>query len=166
MCMNLTSKNSIQPLLERYGFSFCKSLGQNFLINADIPRKIAEAGTFPNGNCDVIEIGPGIGCLTQELSKRARKVVTFEIDKKLIPLLAETLSDCHNVTVINEDIMKADLSAVIKEYELENICVCANLPYYITTPVIMKLLESGIAFERITVMIFELTAANALSISS
>lgn len=151
--MNLTSKSSIQPLLERYGFSFSKSLGQNFLINAEIPRKIAEAGTLSDGECDVIEVGPGIGCLTVELSKKAKRVVTFEIDKKLIPVLDETLSDCQNVTVINEDIMKADVAAVIKEYDLKNVCVCANLPYYITTPVIMKFLESEIDCKQITVMI-------------
>lgn len=151
--MDLTSISSIRPLMERHGFDFTKSLGQNFLINADIPRRIADEGVGVEEECDVIEIGAGIGCLTKELALRARRVITFEIDKKLIPVLNETMSEFDNVTVLNQDIMKADLKKTVEEYGLRNLHVCANLPYYITTPVIMKLLESELDIKQITVMI-------------
>ena len=151
--MDLTSISSIRPLMERHGFDFTKSLGQNFLINADIPRRIADEGVSIGEECDVIEIGAGIGCLTKELALRARKVVTFEIDKKLIPVLAETMAEFENVTVLNQDIMKADLKKTVEEYGLKNLHICANLPYYITTPVIMKLLESDLDIKQVTVMI-------------
>ena len=151
--MDLTSISAIKPLMERHGFDFTKSLGQNFLINADVPRRIADEGVSLDEECDVIEIGAGIGCLTKELALRARRVITFEIDKKLIPVLGETMAEFENVTVLNQDIMKADLKKTVEEYGLKNLHSCANLPYYITTPVIMKLLESELDIKRITVMI-------------
>ena len=133
----------IRPLMEKHGFSFSKTLGQNFLINPDVPVRIAENAGLDE-NTTVIEIGPGVGCLTKELS-------AIEIDQRLIPVLAETLADCDNVTVINKDVLKMDLSALCEGKE--RVCVCANLPYYITTPIIMALLEQRLPLSRITVMI-------------
>lgn len=150
--MNLTNVSEIKPLLERYGFSFSKSLGQNFLINAAIPVKIAEnCGAGPEDT--VLEIGPGIGCLTKELAKRVKRVVSVEIDKKLIPVLQETLAEFDNVTVINKDILEVDIAALCETLGCGELYVCANLPYYITTPIIMKLLESNAPIKCITVMV-------------
>lgn len=150
--MELTNLSEIKPLLERYGFSFSKSLGQNFLINAAIPIKIAEGcGVGPEDT--VLEIGPGIGCLTKELAKRAKRVISVEIDKKLIPVLQETLADYDNVTVINKDILDVDIASLCNELNCEELYVCANLPYYITTPIIMKLLECKAPIKCITVMV-------------
>ena len=140
----------LRPLMEKHGFSFSKTLGQNFLINPDVPVRIAENAGLDE-NTTVIEIGPGVGCLTKELSARAKEVFAIEIDQRLIPVLAETLADCDNVTVINEDVLKTDLSALCEGKE--RVCVCANLPYYITTPIIMALLEQRLPLSRITVMI-------------
>lgn len=150
--MELTNLSEIKPLLERYGFSFSKSLGQNFLINSAIPKKIAD-GCGVGSNDIVLEIGPGIGCLTKELAKKAKKVISVEIDKKLIPILSETLSEFNNVVVINKDIMDVDLRLLCKVYNCDELYVCANLPYYITTPIIMKLLESHAPIKCITVMV-------------
>ena len=150
--MELTNLSEIKPLLERYGFSFSKSLGQNFLINAAIPVKIAEnCGAGPEDT--VLEIGPGIGCLTKELAKRAKKVISVEIDKKLIPVLQETLAEFDNVTVINKDILEVDIKELCDTLGCKELYVCANLPYYITTPIIMKLLESDAPIKAITVMV-------------
>ena len=150
--MELTNLSEIKPLLERYGFSFSKSLGQNFLINAAIPVKIAEnCGAGPEDT--VLEIGPGIGCLTKELAKRAKKVISVEIDKKLIPVLQETLAEFDNVTVINKDILEVDIKELCDTLGCKDLYVCANLPYYITTPIIMKLLESDAPIKAITVMV-------------
>lgn len=148
--MNLTSIKEIKPLMEKHGFSFSKSLGQNFLINPDVPVRIAENAAIDK-DTTVIEIGPGIGCLTKELSLRAKDVFAIEIDKRLIPVLEETLADCGNVTVINQDVLKTDLKKLCEGKE--KVCVCANLPYYITTPIIMSLLEQRLPLKRITVMI-------------
>ena len=148
--MNLTSMKELRPLMEKHGFSFSKTLGQNFLINAEVPARIADNAGIDE-TTTVIEIGPGVGCLTKELSKRAKEVIAIEIDSRLIPVLGETLSDCDNVTVINEDVLKADLYALCDGKE--RVCVCANLPYYITTPIIMALLEQRLPLSRITVMI-------------
>ncbi len=153
--MKLSNPSEIKALLQRHGFEFQKKFGQNFLINEAIPRKIAEA-SLPNldGDCACLEIGPGIGVMTAELSKLYKKVCAVEIDKKLLPLLEETLSGLNNVEIINSDILKLDLANVLKENLNGLPCVvCANLPYYITTPVIMHLLESGCRFENITVMV-------------
>lgn len=152
--MELTSLSVIRPIMERHGFDFTKSLGQNFLIDPTVPRRIAEEGVRgAEGECCVIEIGAGVGCLTKELALRAKKVISYEIDKKLIPVLGETLAEFDNVTVVNADILKTNLAETVKEYGLSEIRVCANLPYYITTPVLMKLLEEPFGAEQITVMI-------------
>ena len=148
--MDLTSIKIIKELSEKHGFGLTKSLGQNFLINKEIPIKIAKAAEIVKDGT-VLEIGPGIGCLTNELSKIAKKVIAVEIDKKLIPILNETLADCENVEIINEDILKINLVELCNKYNITT--VCANLPYYITTTVIMKLLESKLPINNITVMI-------------
>ena len=139
--------------MEKNGFSFSKALGQNFLINPSVCPRMAEI----SGAADcagAIEVGPGIGVLTYELSQVSKKVVTIELDKRLLPVLDETLADCGNVKVINDDVMKIDLHRVIEEeFNGEEVAVCANLPYYITTPIIMGLFESGVPIDNITVMV-------------
>ena len=150
---NLTNINVIKEILSKHGFSFSRALGQNFLINPSVCPRIAEMGSAQKG-WGVLEIGAGVGVLTRELALRADKVVSVEIDGRLIPVLEETLADCGNVTVINEDVMKADLSAIIAEHFPKlKVAVCANLPYYITSPIIMNLLESRLPIECITVMV-------------
>ncbi|MDE6763956.1 MAG: 16S rRNA (adenine(1518)-N(6)/adenine(1519)-N(6))-dimethyltransferase RsmA [Oscillospiraceae bacterium] len=150
---NLTNINVIKDVLSRHGFSFSKALGQNFLINPSVCPRIAEMGNAQNG-WGVLEIGAGVGVLTRELALRADRVVSVEIDGRLIPVLEETLADCGNVTVINDDVMKADLAAIISEhFSGLKVAVCANLPYYITSPIIMNLLESRLPIECITVMV-------------
>lgn len=150
---NLTNIGVIKELLEKYGFSFSKGLGQNFLINPTVCPKIAEFGFAGNGY-GILEIGAGFGVLTAELAKRADKVTVVEIDKRLMPVLNETLSEFDNINVINGDIMKINLEKLIKdEFAGMKTAVCANLPYYITSPVIMLLLESSIPVEAITVMV-------------
>lgn len=145
------------------GITFRKEFGQNFLTNRMIPEDIAD-------NCAdtaerlVLEIGPGIGCLTQELALRYKRVVAVEIDRGLIPILEKTMAEYDNVTVINEDIMKVDLPALIEKYaDGMPISVCANLPYYITTPILMYLLESGVKFDTVTVMIQNEVAARLVA---
>ncbi|MEZ3453197.1 MAG: 16S rRNA (adenine(1518)-N(6)/adenine(1519)-N(6))-dimethyltransferase RsmA [Oscillospiraceae bacterium] len=150
---NLTNINVIKDILSRHGFSFSRALGQNFLINPSVCPKIAEMGNAQK-DWGVLEIGAGVGVLTRELALRADKVVSVEIDGRLIPVLEETLADCGNVTVINEDVMKADLAAITAEhFPGLKVAVCANLPYYITSPIIMNLLESRLPIECITVMV-------------
>lgn len=149
--MNLCDINEIRPLLERHGFRFSKALGQNFLIDASVPQNIAEAAELGEHNA-VLEIGPGIGPLTVQLARRAGKVVAVELDKALLPVLAETLTGLDNVEVVPGDIMKLDLSALLERFDGFEPVVCANLPYNITSPVLTKLLESG-AFASLTVMI-------------
>lgn len=151
--MNLTNIGTVKEILSRHGFSFSKGLGQNFIINPDICPKIAENGNACEG-FGVLEIGTGIGVLTAELAGRADKVVAVEIDSRLLPILDETLVDFDNVKIINEDVMKCDLHRLIdEEFKGLNVAVCANLPYYITSPVIMMLLESRLPIESITVMV-------------
>lgn len=150
--MNLTDIRDIKALLARHGFHFSKSMGQNFLIADWVPRDIADAAGLEEG-CAVLEIGPGIGPLTVELARRAGKVAAIELDRALLPILAETLADCPNVEVIPGDVMKLDLAALAAErFPGLPVSVCANLPYNITTPVITKLLEAG-CFRCVTVMI-------------
>lgn len=150
---NLSDINTISGILSRYGFSFSKSLGQNFIIDESVCPQMAECA-IPHPDCGVIEIGPGIGVLTVELSKRAKKVVSIELDKRLLPILDETLKDCDNVKVINADIMEIDLKSVIEEeFPGMDVVICANLPYYITSPVIMLLLEQQLGVLSITVMV-------------
>ncbi|MBQ8826528.1 MAG: 16S rRNA (adenine(1518)-N(6)/adenine(1519)-N(6))-dimethyltransferase RsmA [Oscillospiraceae bacterium] len=150
---HLTDIGVIKDIFERHGFSFSKALGQNFLVNPTVCPRIAEMGNAAKG-WGVIEIGTGVGVLTHELAKRADKVVAVEIDSRLIPVLEETLAEHKNVTVINADVMKIDLKEVIAEhFQGLKVAVCANLPYYITSPIIMMLLESRLPVETITVMV-------------
>lgn len=152
----LCDEQYIKSLCRRFGFSFTKSLGQNFLIDENVPRDIAEA-CGAGADVGVIEVGPGMGTLTWELCQRAAHVVAVEIDKTLLPVLDYTLADFENLTVINADILKTDINALIERefYSrgIKRVAVCANLPYYITTEIIMGLLEGGYPIERITVMI-------------
>ena len=134
-------------------FNKKKALGQNFLTSDKIPIRIAEACGADKG-CGVIEIGPGMGILTKQLALRAAKVVAIEIDEELIPILTERFANTDNVKVINQDVLKCDIAAIIKEnFEGLDCAVCANLPYYITTPIIMALLEGDYGFKSITIMI-------------
>lgn len=150
---NLTNINVVKELLKKYGFTFSKGLGQNFLINPSVCPKIAEYG-FAESGYGILEIGTGFGTLSCELAKGADKVVAVEIDSRLLPVLGETMADFDNFKVINADIMKTDLDSLIKqEFDGLKVAICANLPYYITSPVIMKLLESEITAEAITVMV-------------
>lgn len=150
--MDLTDIKTIKALLARHGFHFSKSMGQNFLIADWVPRDIAEAAGLDEG-CGVLEIGPGIGPLTVQLAQRAGRVAAIELDRALLPILAETLSDYSNAQVIPGDVMKLDLAALAAEqFPGMAVNACANLPYNITTPVITKLLEAG-CFQSITVMI-------------
>ena len=151
--MNLTNIGTVKDILSRHGFSFSKGLGQNFIINPDICPKIAENGNACKG-FGVLEIGTGIGVLTAELAKRADKVAAVEIDTRLLSILAETLADFDNVKIINEDVMKCDLlRLIVEEFKGLRVAVCANLPYYITSPIITMLLESRLPIESITVMV-------------
>ncbi len=148
--MDLTNPTYIKALLERHNFRFSKTFGQNFLITSRIPEKIADAAQLDK-NTTVLEIGPGIGCLTRCLAARAKKVISVEIDERLIPVLGETLGDLENVQVVHNDILKTDLNALLGREE--KLAVCANLPYNITTPILVYLLESGLSFDSITVMV-------------
>ncbi len=145
-------KNTIE-IIQKYEFMFQKKFGQNFLIDTHVLEKIIEAAGVTREDC-VLEIGPGIGTMTQYLAENARHVVAVEIDKNLIPILKETLSAYDNVTIINEDILKVDINALAWEYNGgKPIKVVANLPYYITTPIIMGLFESQVPIDNITVMV-------------
>lgn len=149
----LTDIAYVRALLSRHGFTFSKKLGQNFLINPAVCPRMAElCGASPESG--VLEIGPGIGVLTQELSARAGKVVAIELDDRLPPVLAETLADCDNVTIVPGDALKMDLRALLAEqFGDRRVSVCANLPYYITSPLIMALLESRLPIDSLTVMV-------------
>lgn len=151
--MNLADKKTIERLLNSGEFSFKKSLGQNFLIDPTVCPAMAEAAC--DKNTGAIEIGPGIGVLTRELSKTAKRVLAIELDERLKPILKSTLEDCQNTEVIFGDAMKLDIKKIIAEKfsDCEKICVCANLPYYITSPVIMSLLEAKLPLDNITVMV-------------
>lgn len=140
-------------ILKKYNFNFQKKFGQNFLIDTNILEKIINACNITDKDC-ILEIGPGIGTMTQYLAKNAREVVAVEIDKALIPILEETLLDFNNVTIINQDILKVDIGQIVEEKNGGRpVKVAANLPYYITTPIIMGLLESYVPIESITVMV-------------
>lgn len=150
---NLSNIGVIKQILNKYGFTFSKKLGQNFLINPTVCPRIAEMGNAQKG-FGVIEIGPGIGVLTNELAKRADKVIAVEIDTRLIPVLAETLAEHKNVKVINADILETNISKLIEEeFKGLEVAVCANLPYYITSPIIMSLLEAKLPIKSITAMV-------------
>ena len=151
--MRIADYSVTRAVLERHGFTFKKSFGQNFLTDTNILQKIVDT-TEIDKNVNVIEIGPGIGALTEFLAENAAEVMAFEIDDRLIPILADTLRDFDNVKVINEDILKSDLQSRIKEFANPDlpIKVVANLPYYITTPILMHLIESKIPFAEFVVM--------------
>ena len=165
--MKLTDLSTIREVMTKHGVSFQKKFGQNFLISPEVPVKIAEAavGLLPERR-GISEIGPGICTLTRELSPRADKVVAIEIDTSLIPVLSETLADLDNTSVINADVLKTDLGKLIEREFTPlglSVAVAANLPYYITTPIIMKLVESRLPLESITVMIQKEVAARLVA---
>ncbi len=151
---DIATPSRTKDILARHGFSFKKSLGQNFLIDPNILQRITETAELTK-ETGVIEIGPGIGALTEHLARSAGKVVAFEIDQRLLPILDETLAPYDNVTVINEDVLKADVKAVVeREFAgFDRLMVVANLPYYVTTPIIMKLLEDKIPVNGFVVML-------------
>ena len=151
--MRIADYSVTKAVLERHGFTFKKSFGQNFLTDTNILQKIVDTAEIDD-KVNVIEIGPGIGALTEFLAERAAEVMAFEIDHRLVPILADTLRDFDNVTVVNEDILKVDLAQHIQNFKNPDlpIKVVANLPYYITTPILMHLIESGIPFSEFVVM--------------
>ena len=149
----LSDISTIKEILSKHGFTFSKSLGQNFLINPSVCPRMAEYAGAGAG-VGVIEIGPGIGVLTNELCQLADKVVAVELDKRLLPVLDETLAEYDNVKIVNADVLELDLNQLIEEeFAGLEVVVCANLPYYITSPVIMKLLEEQLPVKAITVMV-------------
>ena len=153
MNQKLSDPKKTIEVIQKYQFAFQKRFGQNFLIDAHVLEKIVSAAGITKDDC-VLEIGPGIGTMTQYLAENAGHVVAVEIDRNLIPILKETLADYDNVTVINEDILRVDIKALAEEYNGgKPIKVVANLPYYITTPIIMGLFESGVPIDNITVMV-------------
>lgn len=150
--MNLCDYDALRALLARHGFHFSKSMGQNFLIDPAVPADIA-AASQADGSCGVLEIGPGVGCLTAELARRAGRIVSIELDRKLLPVLAETLEGFPNVEIVPGDALKLDLSALAAEkFTGLTPIVCANLPYNITTPVLTRLVEIP-CFQSITVLL-------------
>lgn len=150
---NLSNISVIRDVLSRHGFSFSKGLGQNFLINPTVCPRMAELGNAQPG-WGMIEIGAGVGVLTAELAQRADKVVCIEIDSRLLPILDETLDEFDNIKIVNEDVLKVDLHKLIaEEFPGMPVAVCANLPYYITSPIIMNLLESRLPIASLTVMV-------------
>ena len=156
---NLSDMSVIKKILSEHGFTFSKSLGQNFLINPTVCPRMADA-CGADSDTGVLEIGAGIGVLTAELAKRAKKVVSLELDTRLMPVLAETLGEFSNVEVLNADVLKIDLNKLIDDcFQGMHVAVCANLPYYITSPVIMALLESRIPVDAVTVMVQKEAAA-------
>lgn len=156
---NLSNVSVIRDVLSRHGFSFSKGLGQNFLINPTVCPRMAEMGNAKPG-WGIIEIGAGVGVLTAELARRADKVVCIEIDSRLLPVLDETLAEFDNIKIVNEDVLKVDLHRLIEqEFAGMPVAVCANLPYYITSPIIMNLLEAHLPIASLTVMVQKEAAA-------
>lgn len=151
--MRIADYSVTRAILERHGFTFKKSFGQNFLTDTNILQKIVDTAEIDK-QVNVIEIGPGIGALTEFLAESAAEVMAFEIDDRLVPILADTLRNFDNVTVVNQDVLKVDLAQYMAEFKNPNlpIKVVANLPYYITTPILMHLIESGIPFSEFVVM--------------
>ncbi|KNF09812.1 ribosomal RNA small subunit methyltransferase A [Gottschalkia purinilytica] len=153
MDKRLHSPNAIKEIMEKYGFKFSKSLGQNFLIDGNIIEKICDKSEITKED-GIIEVGPGIGALTQQLCEKAGKVVSVELDKTLIPILKDTLKDYDNFELVHGDILKVNINEIIEDrLKGLNVKVVANLPYYITTPIIMRLLEERLAIEKIVVMV-------------
>ena len=149
--MNLCDERDLRDLLSRHGFRFSKSMGQNFLIDSAIPAAIATA-SGADASCGVLEIGPGVGALTVELAKRAGKVLSIELDRALIPILAETVGNLENVEIVRGDALKLDLSALAQRFDGLTPIVCANLPYNITSPILEKLILAP-QFQSVTVMV-------------
>lgn len=151
--MNLCDLKTVKQVMSRFGITFRKEFGQNFLTDRTVVETIADE-CCADKNSAILEIGPGIGTLTYELALRHKSVLALEIDHGLIPVLAHTLSEFDNVNVVNKDVMQADLGALLTPYFASgSVSVCANLPYYITSPILMKLLESGLPFDYVTIMI-------------
>lgn len=152
--MDLYDYSTVKRILAKHGFTFSKALGQNFLVNPEVCPAMAES-LNATGKTGVIEVGAGVGVLTKELCRVAHKVVSIELDTRLLPVLEETLSEFDNLEIVNADIMKTDLHRLIEEKfsDCDSVKVCANLPYYITSPVIMTLLESELPIEEIVVMV-------------
>lgn len=150
---DVATPSRTKALLNQYGFNFKKSLGQNFLIDVNIIQKIIDASDIGE-NTGIIEIGPGMGSLTEQLAKNAKKVVAFEIDQRLIPVLKDTMGPYDNVEIINEDILKADIAHYVTEHlaDCDNIMVVANLPYYITTPILLNLMQQTFPIDGYVVM--------------
>ena len=150
---DIATPSRTRALLDQYGFNFKKSLGQNFLVDVNIINKIIEASQIDE-TTGIIEVGPGMGSLTEQLAKHAKKVMSFEIDQRLIPVLNDTLSPYDNVTIINEDILKADIGKAVNTYldDCDKIMVVANLPYYITTPLLLNLMQQDIPIDGYVVM--------------
>ncbi|WP_261698130.1 16S rRNA (adenine(1518)-N(6)/adenine(1519)-N(6))-dimethyltransferase RsmA [Staphylococcus equorum] len=150
---DVATPSRTKALLNQYGFNFKKSLGQNFLIDVNIIQKIIDASDIGE-NTGIIEIGPGMGSLTEQLAKNAKKVVAFEIDQRLIPVLKDTMGPYDNVEIINEDILKADIAHYVTEHlaDCDNIMVVANLPYYITTPILLNLMQQTLPIDGYVVM--------------
>ncbi|MFD1636681.1 16S rRNA (adenine(1518)-N(6)/adenine(1519)-N(6))-dimethyltransferase RsmA [Evansella tamaricis] len=151
---DIATPKRTKQILDKYGFSFKKSLGQNFLIDTNILRRIVDTAELTD-NTGVLEIGPGIGALTEQIARRAKKVVAFEIDQRLLPILKETLSPYEHVNIIHQDVLKSNVKEVIEaEFDKgQDLAVVANLPYYVTTPILMKLLEEKLSIRTIVVMI-------------
>ena len=149
--MNLCDIDELKPLLSRHGFTFSKGLGQNFLCDESVPENIAENADIDEDTC-VLEVGPGVGALTQELLKRAKSVTAVELDARLFPLLAETVGKSDAFSLVHGDILKVNIKEICAGFSSEKAVACANLPYYITTPAITALLESG-CFKTVTVMV-------------
>lgn len=158
--MDLCDYNTIKALLSRHNFKFNKSLGQNFLIDPTVCPKMVKSLNIDDKPTGTVEIGPGVGVLTKELSAVSQKVVSVEIDKMLLPVLSETLSECDNVKIINGDILKMNIKELVEtEFSgVENVSVCANLPYYITSPVIMAFVQSNAAIDQMVFMVQKETA--------
>lgn len=154
MTKDIATPTRTKEILKKYGFTFKKSLGQNFLIDTNILNRIVDHAELTD-ETGAIEIGPGIGALTEQLAKRAKKVLAFEIDQRLLPILADTLSPYPHAKVIHQDVLKANLKETLaQEFEgIEDLMVVANLPYYVTTPILMKLLEEQIPVRGIVVML-------------
>ncbi|WDV45989.1 16S rRNA (adenine(1518)-N(6)/adenine(1519)-N(6))-dimethyltransferase RsmA [Clostridiaceae bacterium M8S5] len=149
----LYSPKVLKDIIQKYGFRFSKGLGQNFLIDGNVISNIVDAADITE-NDEVIEIGPGIGTLTTEMCKKAKKVLAIEIDNRLLPILEETLGKYDNIKVINNDVLKLDLHSVLEEnFTGDSVKVVANLPYYITTPIVMKILESRVNIKKIVIMV-------------
>lgn len=150
---NLTNIQTVKTIMEKHGFHFSKKLGQNFIINPSVCPKIAEMGNAAPGY-GILEIGTGVGVLTHELAKRAEKVCAVEVDDRLLPILEETVGEHKNLHIIHSDILECDLNKLFEEeFAGLKVAVCANLPYYITTPILMYLLESNADIDTITVMV-------------